>query len=50
MPAFFVVHYKPAAIEEPDEAFKEKLHPSVQPDYIECLEEKRREDEYEERA
>lgn len=32
-----------------DEAFQEKLHPSVQGDYIECLEEKRRDDEYEQR-
>jgi hypothetical protein len=32
-----------------DEAFAEKLHPSVRPDYVECLEEKRREDEYEAR-
>jgi hypothetical protein len=32
-----------------DESFKEQLHPSVRGDFIECLEEKRREDEYEER-
>lgn len=32
-----------------DEAFQEKLHPSVHGDYIECLEEKRRDDEYERR-
>ena len=32
-----------------DEAFAEKLAPSVRADYIECLEEKRREDEYETR-
>src|SRR5207248_2092661 len=32
-----------------DELFAERLHPSVRRDYIECLEEKRREDEYEER-
>ncbi len=32
-----------------DESFRAKLHPSVHRDYIECLEEKRREDEYEER-
>jgi hypothetical protein len=32
-----------------DESFAEKLHPSVRTDYIECLEEKRREDEYEAR-
>ena len=31
-----------------DESFAERLHPSVRGDYIECLEEKRREDEYEE--
>ncbi len=29
-----------------DESFQNKLHPTVRPDYIECLEEKRREDEY----
>jgi hypothetical protein len=32
-----------------DKSFAERLHPSVRGDYIECLEEKRREDEYEER-
>jgi hypothetical protein len=32
-----------------DESFAERLHPSVRGDYIECLEEKRREDEYEAR-
>ncbi len=32
-----------------DESFAEQLHPSVRADYIECLEEKRREDEYEAR-
>jgi hypothetical protein len=32
-----------------DEAFAERLHPSVRGDFIECLEEKRREDEYEAR-
>jgi hypothetical protein len=32
-----------------DEAFAGNLHPSVRRDYIECLEEKRREDEYEAR-
>jgi hypothetical protein len=32
-----------------DESFAEKLHPSLRGDYIECLEEKRREDDYEER-
>ena len=32
-----------------DESFREKLHLSIQGDYIECLEEKRREDEYEAR-
>jgi hypothetical protein len=32
-----------------DESFLEKLHPSVHRDFIECLEEKRREDEYEAR-
>jgi hypothetical protein len=29
-----------------DESFAQQLHPSVQSDFIECLEEKRREDEY----
>jgi hypothetical protein len=32
-----------------DESFAERLHSSVRRDYIECLEEKRREDEYEAR-
>jgi len=32
-----------------DESFAEKLHPSVRRDYIECVEEKRREDEYQAR-
>ena len=32
-----------------DERFLEAIHPSVHSDYIECLEEKRREDEYEAR-
>jgi hypothetical protein len=32
-----------------DESFRDKLHPSVRQDFIECLEEKRREDEYEAR-
>jgi hypothetical protein len=32
-----------------DESFAEKLHPSVRGDFIECLEEKRREEEYEAR-
>ncbi len=32
-----------------DESFMEKLHPSVHKDFIECLEEKRREEEYEAR-
>jgi hypothetical protein len=32
-----------------DESFADRLHPSVRHDYIECLEEKRREDEYLER-
>jgi len=32
-----------------DESFQERLAPSVHADYIECLEEKRREDEYETR-
>lgn len=29
-----------------DESFADRLHATVRPDYIECLEEKRREDEY----
>jgi len=32
-----------------DESFADRLHPSMQSDYIECLEEKRREEEYEAR-
>jgi hypothetical protein len=32
-----------------DESFIDKLHPTLHQDYIECLEEKRREDEYEAR-
>jgi hypothetical protein len=32
-----------------DESFAQRLHPSVRGDFIECLEEKRREDEYEAR-
>jgi hypothetical protein len=32
---------------ELDESFANRLHPSLRGDYIECLEEKRREDEYE---
>jgi hypothetical protein len=32
-----------------DESFADRLHPSVRSDYIECLEEKRREDEYQAR-
>lgn len=32
-----------------DDAFAGKLHASVRPDFIECLEEKKREDEYERR-
>jgi hypothetical protein len=32
-----------------DESFVENLHPSLRRDYVECLEEKRREDEYLER-
>jgi hypothetical protein len=32
-----------------DESFKHQLHATVQQDFIECLEEKRREDEYEAR-
>ena len=36
-------------VQQLDETFAERLHPSVRSDYIECLEEKRREDEYEAR-
>jgi hypothetical protein len=32
-----------------DESFPQQLHPAVRRDFIECLEEKRREDEYEAR-
>jgi hypothetical protein len=32
-----------------DESFADRLHPTVRSDYIECLEEKRREEEYEAR-
>ena len=32
-----------------EESFADRLHPSVRGDYIECLEEKRREDEYQAR-
>jgi hypothetical protein len=32
-----------------DESFLERLHPSVRQDFIECLEEKRRQDEYDAR-
>lgn len=32
-----------------DESYQDKLHPSLHSDYIECLEEKRREEEYEAR-
>lgn len=32
-----------------DESFQDHLHPSIHADYIECLEEKRREDDYEAR-
>jgi hypothetical protein len=33
-----------------DESFADRLHPSVRGDYIECLEEKRRDDEYDARS
>jgi hypothetical protein len=36
-------------IHDLDESFNERLHPSVRGDFIECLEEKRREHEYEAR-
>jgi hypothetical protein len=32
-----------------DDTFAERLHPSVRADFVECLEEKRREDDYESR-
>ncbi len=32
-----------------NESFQDRLHPSVRRDYVECLDEKRREDEYEAR-
>jgi len=32
-----------------DEAFLKQIHPAVHRDFIECLEEKRREEEYEAR-
>jgi hypothetical protein len=34
-------------VKDLDESYMERLHPSVRRDYVECLEEKRREDEYE---
>jgi len=40
-----VVHL--IAVHNLDETFQANLHPSVHRDFIECLEEKRREDEYE---
>ncbi|MGH7174547.1 MAG: hypothetical protein ACRELG_30130, partial [Gemmataceae bacterium] len=36
-------------IHQLDESFADRLHSSVRSDYIECLEEKRREEEYEAR-
>jgi hypothetical protein len=36
-------------VQQLDETFAERLHPSVRGNYIECLEEKRREDEYQAR-
>jgi hypothetical protein len=33
-----------------DEGFQARLHPSVRRDFIDCVDERRREDEYEERA
>jgi hypothetical protein len=36
-------------IHQLDESFADRLHPSVRSDFIECLEEKRREEEYEAR-
>lgn len=36
-------------VQQLDESFASRLHPSVGADYIECLEEKRREDEYQAR-
>jgi hypothetical protein len=34
------------AVHDLDESFADQLHPTLRRDYIECLEEKRREDEY----
>ena len=34
---------------ELDESFRDRLHPSIRGDYLECLEEKRREDHYDAR-
>ena len=34
------------AVRNLDESFRTRLHPSVRQDFIECLEEKRREEEY----
>jgi hypothetical protein len=36
-------------IHDLDESFADKVHPTLRGDYVECLEEKRREDEYEAR-
>jgi hypothetical protein len=36
-------------IHELDEQFTKRLHPSLRQDFIECLEEKRREDDYQAR-
>lgn len=36
-------------VQQLDESFAGRLHPSVRGDYIECLEERRREDEYQDR-
>jgi len=36
-------------VHELDEGFADRIDPTVRADYIECLEEKRREDEYEAR-
>ncbi|MBL8792877.1 MAG: nucleotidyl transferase AbiEii/AbiGii toxin family protein [Planctomycetia bacterium] len=43
---FYDVHHLIRA-HDLDEKFLKKLHPAVRQDFIECLEEKRREDEYE---
>jgi hypothetical protein len=45
---FYDVHHL-IRVHDLDERFQKQLHPAVHRDFIECLEEKRREDEYEAR-